>query len=192
MNIWDDGFEGNYWSNYTGVDVDRDGIGDTSHVIDTNNVDNYPLMGVFSEFDWMSLASPEQRIQTICNSTISNLIFNGTAISYDVTGDNGTTGFCRIQIPKVLMNCTFAVFVNSTEISYATLPCSNANVTFLYFNYSHSTEQVMIIPEFPSLLSLPMFLIATLIAVGLYRRKRLDSQASTEKEGFAGDISICL
>ena len=47
-NVWDDGYPsgGNYWSNYTGVDLDYDGIGDVAHIIDANNTDNYPLMGM--------------------------------------------------------------------------------------------------------------------------------------------------
>lgn len=44
VNVWDNGSNGNYWSNYTDVDSDGDGIGDTPHVIDVNNTDNYPLM----------------------------------------------------------------------------------------------------------------------------------------------------
>jgi parallel beta-helix repeat protein len=53
-NVWDNGYPsgGNYWSNYTGVDKKSgpgqdqpgsDGIGDTPHVIDPSNKDNYPL-----------------------------------------------------------------------------------------------------------------------------------------------------
>lgn len=41
---WDNGAEGNYWDNYSGVDSDGDSIGDTPYVIDENNQDNYPLM----------------------------------------------------------------------------------------------------------------------------------------------------
>jgi len=54
-NFWDDSYPsgGNYWSDYTGVDVksgpnqdqpSSDGIGDTAYVIDANDVDHYPLM----------------------------------------------------------------------------------------------------------------------------------------------------
>ena len=47
VNIWDNGSEGNYWINYTGVDKDGDGIGDTPHIIYENNQDSYPLMEPF-------------------------------------------------------------------------------------------------------------------------------------------------
>jgi parallel beta-helix repeat protein len=54
-NRWDIGYPsgGNYWSDYTGVDLysglyqnetGSDGIGDTPYVIDAYNQDNYPLM----------------------------------------------------------------------------------------------------------------------------------------------------
>jgi len=53
-NFWDDGYPsgGNYWSDYTGVDTNSDGIGDTPYVIDADNRDRYPLMKpVGSYFD---------------------------------------------------------------------------------------------------------------------------------------------
>jgi parallel beta-helix repeat protein len=168
-NFWDDGLEGNYWSNYTAVDYDHDGIGDSWHTIDENNEDHYPLMGLFSDLN----ATSKHRVQTICNSTISNFQFNGTAISFTVSGDNGTSGFCRICIPTALMNDTYRVFVNGTEIlpSPEPLPCSNSTYSYIYFNYTHSTKEIIIVPGFPSLLLLQLFMIITLLAVIAYRRK---------------------
>jgi len=37
----------NYWNNYTGIDINNDGLGDTPYIIDDNNQDNYPLMTPF-------------------------------------------------------------------------------------------------------------------------------------------------
>jgi len=52
-NIWDNGLEGNYWSDYTtrypdAQELDDSGIWDTPYVIDENNQDNYPLMNPWS------------------------------------------------------------------------------------------------------------------------------------------------
>lgn len=43
-HAWDNGKIGNYWSDYTGADLDGDGIGDTPYVVDIQNQDRYPLM----------------------------------------------------------------------------------------------------------------------------------------------------
>ena len=45
-NRWDNGTMGNYWSNYTGLDVDGDGIGDVPYNIkgSAGSQDRFPLM----------------------------------------------------------------------------------------------------------------------------------------------------
>ena len=43
-NYWDNGREGNYWSDYAGADANGDGIGDMPYSINANNTDRYPLV----------------------------------------------------------------------------------------------------------------------------------------------------
>lgn len=47
LNYWDNGCEGNYWSDYVGTDSDGDGVGDTSYIVDSNNVDHCPLVNPY-------------------------------------------------------------------------------------------------------------------------------------------------
>ena len=45
INIWDNGFIGNYWNDYQGVDANNDGIGDTPYFIpgSAGSQDNFPI-----------------------------------------------------------------------------------------------------------------------------------------------------
>jgi len=60
-NAWDNGEEGNYWSDYVtrhpnATEVDGSEVGDTAFYINENNQDNYPLMNVIPEFpSWIIL-----------------------------------------------------------------------------------------------------------------------------------------
>ena len=51
-NFWDNDIEGNYWSNYTDVDSNHDGIGDSPYIINAYNQDNYPLMNPYIPGDY--------------------------------------------------------------------------------------------------------------------------------------------
>jgi len=185
-NFWDKGYpsSGNYWSDYNGTDLhsgpyqnetSSDGISDAPYTIDANNTDRYPLMGMFSDFK----ATSECRVQTICNSSISSFKSDGTSISFNVTGEDGTAGFCRICIPTALMNATNRVFVNGTEVPCNLLPCSNSTHSYLYFTYSHSTKEIVIIPELASLIILPLFMIATALAIIVHRKRSIKNRKTS-------------
>ena len=54
-NTWDDGVEGNYWSDYTGEDRDDSSIGDTPYTINAFNQDNHPLMKPWLPLSWWDI-----------------------------------------------------------------------------------------------------------------------------------------
>jgi parallel beta-helix repeat protein len=48
QSIWDNGLPsgGNYWSDYTGIDSNGDGIGDTPYTINASNIDHHPWINI--------------------------------------------------------------------------------------------------------------------------------------------------
>jgi parallel beta-helix repeat protein len=192
-NTWDNGYPsgGNHWNDYTGVDFDNgvfqnqtgsDGIGDSQYTPAFQNIDHYPLMGMFNSYNVTYYTPPITshacNVSVISNSTISGFVApiwiehpNVIFLQFNVSGAEGSNGFCRVAFPIAMMNGTYHVFLDGTEIPCTLLSCSDINTTYLYFNYTHSTQEVMVIPEFPSFLILPLFFMATLLAVITYRRK---------------------
>ena len=181
VNVWDDGYPsgGNYWSDYIGTDSNHDGIGDSNYTIDANTNDRYPLMGMFSSFN----TSIGCNVDAISNSTIDDFEYfesNDTIVMHvSNTTSNQTFGFIRICIPHALMNETYHVTIDGAEPYYVNYTLyDNGTHRWIYFSYQHSTLEIIIIPEFPSFLILPIFMIATLLAVIVYRRKHaLDNSA---------------
>jgi parallel beta-helix repeat protein len=148
INKFDNGIEGNYWSDYNGTDEDQNGIGNSPYIIDTSNQDNYPLMGTFSDFT-VIYERETHHVFTVCNSTISQFQFNETIrmLKFNVAGIGKTSGFCRITIPEKLIPWPYIVLVDDEQVNATSLPLSNATHTFLYFAYNHSTREVKILSK---------------------------------------------
>ena len=181
---WDSGYPsgGNYWSDYNGTDLfgglsqegtGSDGIGDDEYVIDKNNKDNYPLMGPFHSFN-TSLGKP---VNIISNSTLKDFEYEPTGvIRFYVSNftESQTYGFCRVTIPHDVLSPPYNVTVNGANPIYWNYTLyNNGTHTWIYFEYEHSTREVVIIPELPFFAILQLFLTTTLLAALAYRRKRL-------------------
>jgi nitrous oxidase accessory protein len=104
-NAWDNGTEGNYWSDYNGTDADSDGIGDTPYKIDATNKDNHPLMNPYDETKPVADAGPDQ------------LVVNGTTVTFDGSESTDNLG---------IANYTWTFTDNTTQV----LTGVKANYTF--------------------------------------------------------------
>ncbi len=153
QNSWDNGLEGNFWSDYTGTDANKNGLGDMPYVISKLESDSYPLFGLFQNFTFFHNNSM-YKVTVISNSTILSLKFNpknGT-IRIIVKVENGAYGFCRIRIPRSLINSqNITVIIDNGDILPLFLNCSiydNELYRWIYFAYPHTTHEISIIPEF--------------------------------------------
>ena len=148
LNIWDNGAEGNYWSDYKGLDSNGDGIGDT--LLPHLGIDNFPLVQLWSEirtfnaYVWKGIT---YQIITQSNNTIAAFDFSLSTkqISFNVTGPAGKVGYCNITIQKALLQG------NPYQVSMDEKTTSNVSITdtthetFLCFIYNLTTHRVKII-----------------------------------------------
>jgi len=146
-------------------------------VINEKNRDNYPLMSSVNIFDAGVWEWIPYSLFVLSNSTVSDFSFipESALIQFDVEDENGTTGFCRVMVPKGLL---------STEDNWAVLIDNNPVIpsvdedeksTYFYFTYNHSSKTVEIIgtdaiPEFSSWFVLPLAIAVLLVAV-VYRNR---------------------
>lgn len=150
VNFWDHDGEGNYWGDYSGQDLIRDGLGDVPYLIDETYQDNHPLMGAFSDFD-VSLEGETYDVTVISNSTISTFKFEiggetrNRIIRFNATGEDDAAGFCRVRISTRLMNYSYIVLIDGEEIIPTLLNVSNETYFYLYFTYLHKTNAITII-----------------------------------------------
>jgi rhodanese-related sulfurtransferase/nitrous oxidase accessory protein NosD len=180
-NIWDNGLEGNFWSNYTGVDTDLNGIGDTPYVIDSTNRDNHPLMGLFQSFN----TSLNCNVNIVSNSSVSEFEYSApnrtiTLLVSNTTADQ-TAGFCRISIPHSLIdpyNGSISVVIDNGQTPVLFLNNTlydNGTNRWIYFTYqltTHSVSVISIVSEFQIFLILALFMIATIITTAMYKKKQ--------------------
>jgi hypothetical protein len=83
-------------------------------------------------------------VETVSNSTISGFSYSVDGISFNVSGDPGSLGFCNVSVPKALVKpgYTIKVYFDDNPVNYSL--SENSTHYFVYFTYKHSTHRVNI------------------------------------------------
>jgi len=81
-NTWDNGVQGNYWSDYNGMDNNGDGIGDTPYIINPDNQDRYPLMSPFSNEENPNTTNTKPFSATLVAVSVALVVIIGAEILF--------------------------------------------------------------------------------------------------------------
>jgi len=152
-NIWDNGYPsgGNHWSDYVGADSYRgpyqnatgsDGIGDTPHVINGNNIDNYPLM------------KPYVRVHDVAVLSVTASrawVYQGFLLNINVTTSNlgdFTESFNVTVYADATMIEEFPILSLAPNIVKTTTVSWNTASAQLYHNYTLSAVASLVPHEF--------------------------------------------
>lgn len=154
-------------------------------------------LGILTDFFTMKLRAPGMptvdiydvvvdgthfQVVTESNSSISdfNFIKEDKKLLFNVTGPTDTSGFCNVTIPNQLLGGPISVTFDGQPLSEM-LTFDNGTHTWLYFTYLHSAHRIEIIgttavPEFSSIILLPLLALVTLVAAALAGKTKRKAQ----------------
>jgi hypothetical protein len=155
------------------VQVDSEGDGVFEHTFTSDSELTQSEFLAQTAYTFLIVWGEETFVVSVeSNSTVSNFAFNqpDQEISFNVTGEAGTIGFCNVTIPKALLHGEpWTVLIDGVSV----LPTITENATHscLYFTYTHSTHEIQIIgtwviPPPPLPLSVSISPLSASILVG--------------------------
>ena len=161
------------------VDSDGDGVFERTFASDSElSQDEFVLAARKFYAVWEDVGYP---VFISSNSTVSHFTFNQPQkqISFNLTELSGTKGYCNITIPKDLLKGPWTYTMDGETPSFIDFSeDEDATHSFIYITYIHAStfritiQGTWVIPEFPSTIILPLFILVTLIATIIWKKKR--------------------
>jgi len=198
-NAWDDGYPsgGNYWSEYTDVDqysgpgqniTGSDGIWDNPYIINAYNQDNYPFAGNWTwdvEPPSISDISQDPEIPDDLETVTVTVIVTDTesgvhnvTLSYSTDGGETWTNATMQKTTGDTYKGEIPGQPAGTHVQYKIIAYDNVGNPAVEDN-AGSYYVYTVIPEFPSAIILPLFMLFALIAVALAKKNRYKVTAKT-------------
>jgi len=198
-NTWDDGYPsgGNYWSEYVDVDNSRgpyqnltgsDGIWDNPYIINANNTDRYPFGTIYDDEPpeiGIPLRTPsgdvlpDQEVTIAVN--VTDILTGVKNVTLYYTIDDGahwdsiemnynpSSGLYEATIPGQDFGTIVKFKIEAFDNRENWWTKDGEDVNFVY----------EVVPEFPSALILPLFMLFTLIAVALAKKNGCKAKVKT-------------
>ena len=167
LNRWDNGVEGNYWSDYeerypNATEIDNSGIWDTPYVLDEHNQDNHPLMHPWDTQTpqdttppTISIISPENKTYTANNVSLTFTVNELTSwIGYSLDGQANVTVTRNTTLSGLSYGShNLIVYANDTDGNTGTSET-------IYFTIAQQSE------PFPTTWIAATIIIVTIAVVG--------------------------
>jgi hypothetical protein len=106
-------------------------------------------MGTYTGFG-MTVEQETYYVAVVSNSSVSNLTFvigtetGNKILLFNITGQNGSIGFCRVTLPSAVMTYPYIVLLDGKQATPSSIKVSNGNAT-LYFTYPDGSFTARII-----------------------------------------------